>query len=488
MMHSEPTGGRKMSVNESAAATTQEVKASPEASPLAAETAASAEAQVLSQVRGRLSSDGSWWWNGRRWVAATSEDGSWRWDGNRWQATVDLAGQRPEELAATLARLAEDRYVRAGGTLASRTDEWQPEGDLQQLAERVREVGQRLRYLDAGLTGEAGRSILGRRRSQPGDRRQLEAERDALSAEQRALTARLGREAPEPSIKEADDILASARLLEERAALLRAGLAEVDEVERMRTDAAVAAQKELAAAEKARLEALQGARRAVEAAEAAHTRALAEARARLRSILTPGGGELKAGLGVLRLHARLLETPVRRLAAAGLTAFTDTAPELWLQHRETLAHLVLLESPEAESFPTALSEHSSALFLLITGPTGAALWSCPAGQEKAARQFAAAVSQHANQAAAAEQERERIARRAENELDTISRDRSAIETAEAKLADVESGSSLLSAIDDARLRLERAQGDTPELVEARRKVLELGRRLVAPPGPLLVGT
>jgi hypothetical protein len=75
-----------------------------------------------------------------------------------------------------------------------------------------------------------------------------------------------------------------------------------------------------------------------------------------------------------------------------------------------------------------------------------------------------------------------------NELDAISSDRSAIETAEAKLAEVEAAPSLLRAIDDARLRLERAQGDTPELVEARRKVLELGRRLAAPPEPLLVGT
>lgn len=373
-----------MSVKQSAAATTQEVKASPVASPPATVIAKSAavEAPALSQALGRLSSDGSWWWNGRRWVAATSEDGCWQWDGDRWQATVDLVRKRPEDLAATLARLAEDRYVRAGSALASRSDEWQPEGDLRELAEHLREVGQKLRRLEAGLSGKIGRSILGRRSSQPADRWQLEAGRDVLSAEQRALSARLGREAPEPSIKEADDILASARLLEERAALLRAGLAEVEEAERMRADAAVAAQNELAVAEKARFEALQGARRPVEAAESAHARAVAEARTRLRSILTPGAGELKAGLGELRLHARLLESPLRRLAAAGLRAFIDTAPELWRQHRETLADLVLLESSEAESFLTALTEHTGALFLLVTGSAGAVLWSCPAGHRR----------------------------------------------------------------------------------------------------------
>ncbi|PZS24507.1 MAG: hypothetical protein DLM58_24585 [Pseudonocardiales bacterium] len=42
-----------------------------------------------------------------------------------------------------------------------------------------------------------------------------------------------------------------------------------------------------------------------------------------------------------------------------------TAPELWRQHRETLADLVLLESSEAESFLTALTEHTGALFLLV---------------------------------------------------------------------------------------------------------------------------
>jgi hypothetical protein len=154
------------------------------------------------------------------------------------------------------------------------------------------------------LTGEAGRSILGRRRSQPSERRQLEAERDALRAEQRALTARLGREAPEPSIKEADDILASARLLEERAALLRAGLDEVDEAERMRADAAVAVQKSWPPLRKPALRPCKAHAGRSRPLKPPHTRALAEARARLRSILAPGGGELKAGLGVLRLHAR----------------------------------------------------------------------------------------------------------------------------------------------------------------------------------------
>src|SRR5215467_9364936 len=66
-----------------------------------------------SSSRRLLSGDGAWWWNGRRWVPATTEDGLWKWDGGRWKGTVDLEGKRPEDLATTLALLAEDRYAEA---------------------------------------------------------------------------------------------------------------------------------------------------------------------------------------------------------------------------------------------------------------------------------------------------------------------------------------------------------------------------------------
>src|SRR6266851_4418795 len=103
-----------------------------------------------------------------------------------------------------------------------------------------------------------------------------------------------------------------------------------------------------------------------------------------------------------------------------------------------------MEAPESETFLDALTEASTALFLLVVGRTGTALWPCPPGQEKAAQRFATVVSDHAREA----------------------------------------DPSLLGAIDDARERLNRARADTPELIEARRKVLELARRLVAPPEAL----
>jgi hypothetical protein len=459
------------------------------AEPETANQAGSGQGPSQGSTRRLLSGDGSWWWNGRRWVPAVTEDGLWKWDGTRWRGTVDLEGKRPEDLATTLSLLAEDRYAEAGVTLARRPAEWQPEGALRDLVERAGESESRLGRVAEGLNVADGNRGLRRRLTATAeDRRQLEEERDSIGAEHRALMVRLGRSAPQPSIKEADDMLSAARLLDERAALMTAGLAEVDEAERMRADAAAAAQRELAAAEDARLRALQEARRAVEAAESAHAWAVAEARARMRTVLTPGPGELKAGLGPLRLHANLLETPTGRVPAAGASAYVDTAQALWAEHRDSLADLVLLEAPEAETFLDALTEGSSALFLLVSGRTGTALWPCPTGQEKAAQRFATVVCDHAREAGRTKADRDDKARRAENELDHIMRDRSTIEAAEAELARVEADPGLLGAIDDARERLNRARADTPELIEARRKVLELARRMVAPPEPLRAAT
>src|SRR5437660_12364749 len=95
-------------------------------------------------TRRLLSGDGAWWWNGRRWVSATTEDGLWKWDGSRWKGTVDLEGKRPEDLATTLSLLAEDRYAEAGDILALRAAEWQPDGKLRDQVERAHDLGSRL--------------------------------------------------------------------------------------------------------------------------------------------------------------------------------------------------------------------------------------------------------------------------------------------------------------------------------------------------------
>src|SRR2546430_14150194 len=114
---------------------------------------ATAEVESSGNTCGMLSGDGTWWWNGRRWVPATTEDGLWKWDGSRWKGTVDLEGRRPEDLATTLALLAEDRYSEAGQILARRAPEWQPEGQLRDLVERARVSEERRSRHQEGING-----------------------------------------------------------------------------------------------------------------------------------------------------------------------------------------------------------------------------------------------------------------------------------------------------------------------------------------------
>lgn len=447
-------------------------------------SAAQTSAGGRQPARKLLSGDGAWWWNGRRWILAVTEDGLWRWDGSRWRATTDLDGKRPEELSAALSRLAEDSYVRAGAILAERAEEWDPDEERRGLVERAQETARRLKGLEESLSGsDSSRGgILGRRPSPSGGRQHLEEEQRGLTAQYRSLMLELGRAAPQPSIKEADDVLASAVLLEQWSTRLRDALSEVDEAERMRADSTVALQNELASTEERRLRTIQEASRAVDLARAAHSRAVSEARARLRAALTPGPGELKGGLGLLRLHANLLETPAGRLPAAGLTIFVDTAAALWRHHRDRLSDLLAVAAPDTETFLTALTERKETLFLLIIGTTGTVLWACPDGQETQARHFAALIANHGRERAANPDDEAAASR--EKELDQLVRDRSSIETAEAELERVEGDPSLLGAIDEARRRLEQARADTPELIAARRKVMELARRLATAPEPL----
>jgi hypothetical protein len=432
-----------------------------------------------------LSQNGTWWWNGRRWVAAVSEDGLWRWSGTQWKSTVDLEGKRPEQLSELFTSLADDCYARAGAVLTDHMQDWQPEGEVRQLVGQIQGIQARLQeFQSAPVEAAGGRGRLLGRHSTNRERSGDDDARAALNSEYITLAVRLARMAPQPTFKEADDVLTVAHLLDDHAARLDNGVAEVEEAERMRAEAASRTQEDLSDAEERRSRALEGARKAIESAEVAYRRALAGARSRVRALLTPGPGELKAALGPLRLHAASLETPAGRLPAAGLAGYADTAEALWQQHRQALSDQVLVGGADVESFLTALTEKSADVFLFFEGPSTRALCAAPRNQASEARRFAATVTRHGADATSTGKDRDAQVREAEAELARLAGDRSSIEAGEAELARLEADPALLGAVDAARRNLERARGDTPELIAARRRVGETARQLTAPPEPL----
>lgn len=434
--------------------------------------------------RSLLSPDESWWWNGRRWVSARTEDGLWAWNGTRWRTTVDLEGKPAQELTEALVSLADERRTEAGAILAARATEWQPEGELGELVSRAEGVARRLQQRQEAPAAAQNRRLLGRRPAAPGESQVSVAERAALIAEQRRLHAQIGRLAPHPTVKEADDALTSARLLDDEAGLLGAALADVREAEHRQEEVRAAARRELAAVETARLEAIRRAEQALDEARSAHASALKAARGHFRSALNLGKGELEAGLGRLHLHSRVLNTPSGSLPAAALGAYQGTAPALWREHRDLLADLVLLELPETASFLTALITESDTLFLLFKNRTGAALWACPTGQEVAARRFLSSLRDQAQKAAAAAEEEQARAREAEQHVHSLRRDRSSIEAAEAQQALVQTNHGLLPAIEQARRKVKQVEIPIPQLVEANKRLSEAVTRLLTPPEPL----
>jgi hypothetical protein len=437
------------------------------------------------ETRTVLSGDGKYWWNGERWLPAVTEDGLWRWDGTAWTPTTDLAGRQPQELAAVLAGLADERFEEAGAILSRRSSEWRTDGEarevLQQLqtAERrargVKRLQRAQRWLDplgrTGASGQAGQADA--------------VEEDVWT---RQLRIRLGRRAPRPSLREADDILVAARSLDERATSLATAAAELEEAERRRAEAIERAREAVAAADEPRQQAIRQAKREILEAEAAHARACAQARANLRRLHKPGRGELRAELNGIRLYANLIQTPEGRLPVAGAGAYLDTAGVLWHEQHDVLSALVLLQVPGVEPFLDELVDRGDALFLLLVSRTGSFLEPCAPEEEEATRAFVGEVRRAAQEAARAELARADQARQAELQIEALTADRSAVAQVQARLARIESDPELLRPVEAAQWELAQASADTPELARARGWVGELHRRFTAPPQPLRPAT
>src|SRR5207247_3010467 len=304
--------------------------------------------------------------------------------------TIELAGARPWDLAGTLTLLAEDRYARAGLVLVARAGEWGPPGELRPLVERARRR-RRLPAPERVLSGPGG-GLLRRLAARPEDQRHADDGLAVREDERRGALLQLGRAARSPTLKEADDLLLVARVLEDWAAGLTSGLAAIDGAERARGRAVSAAQRALAEAEERRQRAISAARVNLDAAEERHAEARREARERLLRAIAPPPGEPLAEVGPLRAFATTIQTPAGRMPAEAVTATAATAGALWAARRDVLLDVVLAETPEAEEFLACLPERPERVFVLLEGRSLTALWPCQDGEEGAARAFAAAVN------------------------------------------------------------------------------------------------
>jgi hypothetical protein len=430
-----------------------------------------------------FSRDGSWWWNGARWVRAETEDHLWRWNGASWEPKCEFRGKPVLEVAAELARLAEDHYARGGAVLAGQRAEWQPPVDLQRLLLQVDKVASRLRRIETTLDMTGPES--GAQRTEPNSG--LERERDVLSGKQRSLLAQVARAAPQPTIREADDEIAVARALQARAEILRTLSSEVEEAERAHAAAVAAAHADVVAAERTRSSAIDRARKRLEAARSVPQISASEMRSR-HLAMTLGRNDLRLEMQLdgLRLRSTNVVTPTATLPLRGLISDVGTAAVLWTRHRAVLADLLLLESPEALRFLAALTAGEDLRFLLLVGKTGTVLRPCSPGEEEAAGRFARNL---ARQAAAIELEREarqEERRKVERELEAIVGRRDAIKAAEDELRVTETDPELAAAIQVARLRLKRVKADKRAVIEARRRLEQALEPVVVAPAPLSV--
>lgn len=437
--------------------------------------------------RAWVSSDGCWWWNGVRWVPTASEDGLWRWDGARWRPALDLSRARPRDLATTVTLLAEDRYAWAAAILVERAAEWRPEGELLELVARTTTTRQRRRRIDRARPGAAsrsGRHGLLRRLTATRDRRHPAEElAPPIDSDHRALLVRIGRSAQPPTVKEADDLLKPARLLDARAVRLTQAQVAMDEAERARGIATESAHHDLETAESARRDAVAAAGRAITIAEEAHAEATRNAQARLREVLAPEPGEVLAAVGPLRAGAESVATPEGRLPLAGMVVAAGTALSLYRQHRQLLTDLIGLDTRESAALADCLIDRRSDLFLLLLARSRVVVWQCPRGEEKVAWRFSQVVRRRAAEATALAREQDVAAREAE--LIATWRGRAAaLDEARAALARVETDPELLDAVQRARARLARSGEPSPELEAAVHWVREEVRALVTPPEAL----
>lgn len=433
---------------------------------------------------GRLSADAQWWWDGQRWLRALSPDGLWRWDGEGWRMASDLDTSDPAALAEGLDALVGSLFAEGGQVLALRAHEWRADDpELAEMVARAAPLAARLSAIDAQLAGlEAGggrlglRSLLG-----GGEREQLESEARAIEAELRPLAALIGRLAPEPSLKDADELLAPARRLSKRVLELAEALAEERRLaaeHEERTEGARRRLEEVRAEREAGLRELEAGLRA---RELEHAQAVAELEAGLRRVrmVEPGARLVEFG-GIVLLENRL-DTPDGRGPVEGARARVASARELWDSEREAMLRLGLVEAVHSHAFHDAVAGRGDDLFLLVTTPMAATVVPVGARVEDAARDFARRVEEASAEAAPRRQVWDAQVAAAEAALNAALADTRAVDEARAAFEAAASDPERNRPVEDAEAEVKRVSRPTAAHDRARARVEEVAERLLAPP-------
>jgi hypothetical protein len=429
-----------------------------------------------------LSADGKWWWDGERWLSALSEDGLWRWDGARWQPAVELDGSDPEALLEALDRVVDAGYAEAGELLAVRAHEWRPANpELEDLVARAAPLAARLAAVDSHLAGlDSGgsrpsiRSLLGLN-----EREELETEAQRLEAELHPLAALIGRMAPVPSVREADEILAPTRRLDARVIELSEAVSHLRERALAREGSVAEARAALAAATAAREARLAELEDAVGARQDEHARAVAELTQALRRLRMPGAGAPLRTLGGITLYENRVDTPDGRGPVLDAVAAVGTAEELAAQHPDVVAELWLVEAEGAAALHDALATGSADRFLLVI--TSSVKSVAPVTDLGAAEALAAQLGELSAAAREGRPAWKRQVRAAEAALEAALADTTAVEQATAELERAREDPELLAPVREAEARLRREEAGGPEDAAARSRVAELVEELLRPP-------
>jgi hypothetical protein len=443
-------------------------------------------------VAAQLSADGRWWWNGQEWVAAESADGLWHWDGTEWWTSVPLDEPDTGELARSLARLADERFSLAGAILARRRREWRPAEELEALVDqahaellRLDSVEAQLARLEHRLSRDRVSQVAAFLLRAPMERALLNAERERLQRRLHEELIEIGARATRPSVKEADDIAAGARLLSERAAALADADAAMTRARQAKVERVAAAEAELASAEEQHEAALRAADEEVGRAAAIQSEAVEAARHELGRERIRDAGQRLASFDSVELYERSIRTPDGIGPVEGAWAAVGTAAALWTAHQPVLASLLSINASGAEAFHEAESGGGDGLFLLVATDLAKTVVPCPQGQEDSAVAFARTVEKTAAELRAARPEREARLAALTAELSARRQDRSAVQQAEARKTRIETDKRLLSAIRAAREKVEAMRADDAEIRRAQARVDTLVAIVATPPEPLI---